>query len=393
MDGVAFSDTRTSVSNQRQVLGYFSSNYAESRRKFLDAAKAADATIESLRHPSVGPDGASLFTDVAVMGSSSANAVMFVGAGTHGVEAFAGSAIQTGLLRQGYGTQLGDKIRLVLIHGINPYGFAHLRRANEGNVDLNRNFRDHYKTYPTNAGYGSLATAIAPASTSLLSDIKGVSRILSYAVRHGWTAAQTAITAGQYSHPKGLFYGGHAESWSAITLRTIVQRHGFGANRVAFVDVHTGLGPRGNAEVILNVPKRSAAYERAATWWGNIVRSTKTGRSVSADLAGTLKLAIPEMLPGAEVTAVSLEFGTVPSLVALRALRVENWLYHHGDKELIEADRIKTDLLRAFYPDDEDWRVTVWRKGQDAMDKGLRGLSEPSSLRGRAEAGARDNDN
>jgi hypothetical protein len=374
--GIKISGIGSSNSIGAEIQEYFAPNYAASRKKFLGAANTAGATVESFQHPSTGPDGAPLFTDVAVLGSPAAKAVLIVGAGTHGVEAFAGAAIQIGLLRQRYETRLGADTRLVLIHGINPYGFAHLRRANEDNVDLNRNFRDHGKPYPENPGYAALATAIMPKATSVVADITAISRILFHAARNGWNETKAALTGGQYTHPQGLFYGGKFESWSAKTLRTIVQRHGNGAKDLAFVDVHTGLGPHGHAEIILNMPKDTPAYKRAVAWWGDWVKSTKTGESVSADLDGTLKLAIPKMLPGAEITAVSLEFGTVSSLVALWALRAENWLHHHGDRKNPDAKRIKLKLRRAFYPDSEDWRSTVWRQGKKTVDKALYGLSK-----------------
>ena len=355
---------------------FFSIDYEKARAKFRDAATVAGARIESYKHPTTGPMGAPIYTDVAVLGSSDAEAVLFVGAGTHGVEGFAGSAIQTGLLRRGFGSRLSSNTRLVLIHAINPFGFAYLRRANEDNIDVNRNFRDHAQPYPPNPGYDALADAIAPDSISVLSDIAAISRLIFYAAGNGIGATTAAITSGQYTHRKGLFFGGDSEACSAKTLRTIVQRHGNGARKVAFVDVHTGLGPYGHGEIILNVPEAASSYERAFAWWGERVKTTKAGKSVSADLTGTLKLAIPKMLPGAEVTAVSLEFGTVPSLKALRALRAENWLHHHGGKNHPESDRIKSDLLKAFYPDADDWRAAIWRQGEEVVNKALQGLSE-----------------
>ena len=36
---------------------------------------------------------------------------------------------------------------LVLLHALNPFGVAWVRRANEENVDLNRNFLDEGETY------------------------------------------------------------------------------------------------------------------------------------------------------------------------------------------------------------------------------------------------------
>jgi hypothetical protein len=41
----------------------------------------------------------------------------------------------------------------MLIHALNPFGFAWLRRVNEANVDLNRNFQDFNKSLPSSAGY------------------------------------------------------------------------------------------------------------------------------------------------------------------------------------------------------------------------------------------------
>ncbi|MCP4200482.1 MAG: DUF2817 domain-containing protein, partial [bacterium] len=72
--------------------------------------------------------------------------------------------IQTGLLRNGLTSWLKADQRVVIVHALNPYGFAHLRRADEDNVDLNRNFVDHSKPYSENSNYDALANAIAPSS-------------------------------------------------------------------------------------------------------------------------------------------------------------------------------------------------------------------------------------
>ncbi len=112
----------------------------------------------SHENPAV-PDGEGLFTDVALLGRSDGRAMLALCSATHGVEGFAGSALQTGLLADGIGARLDPDTGLVLIHAINPYGFAHLRHANEDNVDLNRNFIDHSKALPANPHYD-----VAPGS-------------------------------------------------------------------------------------------------------------------------------------------------------------------------------------------------------------------------------------
>ena len=80
--------------------GHFPSGYREAREKFLEASRAAGAVVESIRNPHTGPDGEEFFIDVSLVGPGNAKSVLLLISGTHGVEGFAGSAIQTGLLRE-----------------------------------------------------------------------------------------------------------------------------------------------------------------------------------------------------------------------------------------------------------------------------------------------------
>ena len=165
-----------------------------------------------------------------------------------------------------------------------------------------------------------------------------------------------AVSKGQNSHCKGLFYGGRRNTWSNTTIRSIVKDYLFNSSKVVIVDVHTGLGQFGNAEVILNSSINSPEYQRAVKIWGTeLISTTVTGESVSVHLDTTMKMAFPKMLPNSEVTAVSLEFGTLPPMDIYKTLRTEGWLYHHAGSGFARANDIKACLLRAFYPEDKDW--------------------------------------
>jgi hypothetical protein len=347
-----------------EAINYFSSNYEEARRKFLNASRAAGAHIESFENHLTEPEGASLFTDVALIGSKDADTILVLGSGTHGVEGFTGSAIQTGLLREGIASDLKPGMSIALIHAINPYGFAHLRRFNENNIDLNRNFLDHSKPYPVNPGYEELADVVSPKSISFWSNLLAIFKLFKYRLINSRAELRKAITGGQYTDPQGIFYGGQNETWSNMTIRVIAKRYLSKAKRVVVIDFHTGLGPYGNAEVILNEEKYSPAYKRAVEWWGDKAKTTASGESVSVHLDTTLKRAFSQMLPKTEVTAVTMEFGTYSDLKVLWALRAENWLHNYGAKEYPESSRIKTNLLRMFYPDDDTWKLKVWKQGQ-----------------------------
>jgi hypothetical protein len=353
-----------------EFSSYFSSTYEQARGKFVQSAQVAGMRIESYRHPLTGPDGEAIYTDVAHIGPDAATTVLVLSSGTHGVEGFAGSAIQVGLLREGISERLPPGLRLMMIHAINPYGFAHLRRVNEDNVDVNRNFVDHTKPHPKNLGYELLADEVAPESLSFLGSTRDLLSLSWYMIKKGVFELRKAISQGQYSHQEGLFYGGNAATWSSVTVETIVHKYLSSAKKVMVVDYHTGLGDFAAAELIMNVPTESYAYKYAKDCWGEVVRSTKEG-SVSIDIRGSLKLAIPKMLPQANVTAVSLEFGTFPARKVFWTMRAENWLHHHADEGHSEWKRIKSNLLQVFYPRDNTWEQAVWEKGKRVSEKAL----------------------
>jgi len=358
-----------------RVNQFFSADYQEARCAFLDAARVAGAKVESFRNPQLGEGGRDLFTDVALLGPEDAENVLVLISGTHGVEAFGGSGIQVGLLQEGLSGRLRPNTRLIMIHALNPYGFANLRRCNEDNVDLNRNFVDHSLPSPENQEYDQLADVIAPRSFSPSANFFASLRIFWYRLRQGPVRLQHAVTHGQYSHPHGLFYGGRFATWSNRVLHEIAERFLVRADHVVVIDLHTGLGPYGYGEVIINDSGDGAAYRRAVAWWGEErVKSTLEGESVSAHLSGTVKLAFSRILPDAEVTAVGLEFGTLPPMEVFKAIRAENWLYHHGGADRAAAAKIKQQFLRAFYPDDELWKCKVWEQGRLVVDQALANL-------------------
>jgi len=355
----------------------FSVNYQQARQKFISAARIAGAEVDSFENSCSGVGGAGLFTDVASLGRTGAENVLVLMSGTHGVEGFAGSAIQSGLLTTDIAEALGPNVRLLMVHAINPYGFAFLRRANEDNVDLNRNFVDHDKPYPVNREYDRISGVIAPRSISGLANFWMTLRFLWFRLTRGNEKLQQAVTRGQYTHPDGLFFGGHSVTWSNQTLHKIVARYLAGAGRVVLIDLHTGLGPYGHGEIILSDTEQGPAYRRAVAWWGEErVKSTESGESVSSHLTGTVKLAFTGILAGAEVTAAGMEFGTLPPMEVFRALREENWLHQQVGDNHPEAARIKQQFLEVFYPDDDLWRQGIWEQGALVVRQALSALND-----------------
>lgn len=355
---------------------YFSGTYPEARAKFLEAARRAGARVNHHEHPLKGPEGETIATDVARIGPEDASRILAIGSGTHGVEGYCGSGVQTALLSEGFADELPDGTALVLVHAINPYGFAWNRRVNEDNVDLNRNFIDHSKPYPENPGYEELADAINPRDLSPETMAKSRARMKAYAEKHGHRAMQHALSAGQYTHPDGVQFGGRKPVWSNRTLRKIIREEMGNADRVVFVDIHTGLGARGQGEMICVEPETSGSYERMRRWWGDIVHSTVGGSSVSSDVPGSIPVCFAEELKGREVTSGGLEFGTVPIAQVTIALQSDNWLHQNGGAENPRAKEIAKAIRDAFYVDADDWKEMVTAQTRDICRAALKGLQE-----------------
>jgi Protein of unknown function (DUF2817) len=368
----------------------FSSSYAEARAKFRAAAREAGGALSSFRNPAAGPSGAmcessglhpapsdeALSTDAAWIGPRAATRLVYVLSGTHGVEGFCGSGVQIGWLQHGLHKELPADTALLLTHAINPYGFAWERRVTEDNVDLNRNFVDHGADYPVNDGYEALKEAICPPEWT--ADALGAADriLLSYMQEHGPMALQAAITSGQYSHADGVFYGGRGETWSNRTLIDLLRAHAGPVRQVAFIDLHTGLGPYGVGEIMNNHAAGEPAFERVAQWFDGEATSTAAGSSSSAPVSGDITLGVQRALPQAEVTAVTLEYGTVPVKDVLDAVRADNWLHAHGDLRARQARDIKAQVRGAFYPEADDWKDMVFERSVDVLRRAAAGLAQ-----------------
>jgi hypothetical protein len=188
----------------------FSASYPEARAKFREEAAAAGGALEAIANPNLGPDGGDLSTDVAWFGPRTAEKVLVMVSGTHGVEGFCGSGAQVDWLRRGELAAIPGDMAVMMVHAINPHGFAWLRRVTEENIDLNRNWINFTNVLPENKGYDELAEAAVPAEWTEEAQRASAKVMLEYAGRHGAMGLQQALSGGQYRHATGVFYGGQS---------------------------------------------------------------------------------------------------------------------------------------------------------------------------------------
>ena len=356
-------------------LRAFSRDWAEARAKFVDAARRAGAVHRAWPHPLKGPAGEALSTDTAWLGPRDAPRVLVVIAGTHGVEGFCGSGPMVGLLRGDAALGLPPDTGVLLIHGVNPHGWAWLRRVTEENVDLNRNWVDFDAPLPANPGYEALHAHLVPASRDPGARAAAQAACDAYAAEHGAHALRVASSSGQYTHPDGGFYGGAGPTWARRTSEAILAESLPRARTVAIVDMHTGLGPYGYGEPICNHAPGGERVRRARAWWGDSVTEPLLGTSSSQEKWGLTEFGYERCLAHADIAFVALEFGTYPEARGTAVLRDEQWLHAHGDPLGAEADAIRAATRDHFYPPHDDWKEMVLFRAWQVWRQGLAGLA------------------
>lgn len=357
------------------LVDCFSSTYREAREKFLTATSRRDLTVASEINPvGVGAENETLAMDAVEIGSSSAEAVLVLSSGTHGVEGFCGSACQIALLRDDILLRRLDEcgVAILLVHAINPWGFSHSARTNEDGIDLNRNFLDFPVEASTAGGYDTLHKLLVPDHwpPSAANEAE-----LQRKLAAGGPSMRQAMVGGQGSHPDGLFYSGAAPSWSNRTIRGFLRRHGAHRKRLAWIDLHSGLGPSGHVEKIFGSAMWGPeATARALAWYGRDVVRSSSPRSVTPHTQGYIGMAGPKECPQAEYTFMTLEFGTVPFDEATRALRGEIWLRSHPEAVLDLRQDIRMAVRRSFYVENDFWKGQVLGQFRAVALQAIHGL-------------------
>jgi hypothetical protein len=234
----------------------FPTSYDESRKRFradcgtLEAKKVAICRPYSLADKS-DPD---LTIDTAYAAREGNRHLLVLQSGLHGVEAFAGAAVQRRIMNEQLGTLLDRGFDVLFIHAMNPYGFRHLRRVDGCNVDLNRNFSADGSIYATPNGpyekVRSLTEDPYPVQSVTVDSVNADLRTLGFVPWMGKSAFSQGTHGGQYGNPTGFeFGGGKAEPQSDFLrerLAPLIKTH---TGRIYFLDLHTGLGPAGKLSV------------------------------------------------------------------------------------------------------------------------------------------------
>jgi len=412
----------------------FSQEYDQARSRFLHAAKQIEgAELYSLpivsrsivndhkkKNEEEDESSSSYYTTDIVVLPGTPNAGLVVhSSGTHGVEGYAGSAIQIAFLlawAKIFSTLPSqpnkddaapdERPTIILIHAVNPFGMARFRRFNENNVDLNRNglephvFPEYAQHHYNRENYQRFSPAFNPphAPTFWSTYVGYWQRILGLGAKHGLASLKGAMVAGQFHNPRGIFYGGarlepslhKLDEWLTDYLGSPQQRSRRKYPVVTWLDVHTGLGPFGKDILLTGALSTDTDDHRAylrnelRTWYpeahtsedesgdsslsSSSSQATTGGTSQGYENVVTIKRYFVKYFDAAQQKPLMMtqEFGTLPMVLVGRALVVENAAFQYlpPSQALTWAQRY---LRPAFYPQHPRWRRMVLERGLQTL--------------------------
>ena len=318
----------------------------------------------------LGPQGENLTSEVLWIGERHAPHVLVILSGTHGIEGPTGSAIQLDLLESlGRGEfQCPKGLAILLVHAMNPWGYAWFRRCDENGVDLNRNFVD-FSAPPHNPAYREIRETLFCTDSA-----QRRAKLCQYAQKMGQSAMETAVSGGQYEDPTGPFYGGRSPAHGRILTEKLMADYALREREsIAVIDCHTGLGPFGYGEIICDHPPYSAGALCAAKWYGAGVASPQLGTSSSVPKSGLLDYAWHNMM-NSKSCFITLEFGTLGTEQLFDVLAQDHLIWEQGCPAPQQQTAQQQRMRNHFIPQDPAWRNAVIFKARQVIALTIRGL-------------------
>ncbi len=355
-------------------LDRFPLTYDECRERFRWTCRTAGLAFSA--HPITvrGEHGQQLTIDVTAFGALRPRRALLVMAGVHGDEGFSSSTLMCEAIDRwvaaGVDDGLADDAAVLMIHAVNPWGMTYWRRQNESNVDLNRNWgRDERTDVPANIGYVALHPVLVPGGDTPPTPESLLAATRAMIDEHGYQWVKSAVSAGQYSHADGLYFGGDRTEESNRHLAEIVEPRLAGAEEVLVLDLHTGHGAFGTYTLLSHVPEDHPddAWLREVFDAGRI-ECTASADATTGPKHGQIASGLGSLVPDATWRTITMELGTRSDTRMIINERAEHWVHFHGDRSNPDHARIVWDHRTGSTPDDPEWERLARTHGVEVLD-------------------------
>ncbi|HWN69579.1 MAG TPA: M14 family metallopeptidase [Haliangium sp.] len=357
------------------LLAYFEPDYEQSRDAFRSLAERLTTAYRGVERGAIAVPGqrdSDLTIDwMYIPAQAQPRRLLILTSGIHGAEGPAGSAVQRHFMTEVLPKTDLSRMGVLLVHALNPFGFRHMRRVTENNVDLNRNLDVTPALFALeNPGYRAITGLLNPEQPVDLGSMQHrlfAERAVLLILQRGMAALRQAALQGQYEFAHGIYFGGHDSEPQQAELERLVRRIAPGHGAVMAIDLHTGYGERGTLHLYPNpplVPRIEADTENVFAghhidWPQKDPTFYSTTGALLDWIGKLLDLEAQRYVP------MVFEYGTLNSqtttgaLDSIHRMVLENQGWHHGHATPEDEAEVRRRFHEMFYPSSPRWRTEI----------------------------------
>lgn len=289
--------------------------------------------------------------------------------GVHGMEGYIGSVMLDVFFEEIF-TELDKNVTGVLvIANVNPYGMKYMRRYNENNVDLNRNFIMDWEDFDlaSNKDYPKVQSFLEPTGkigNAFWHEVGFYLCLAKEAIFTGADVISDALLTGQYESPKGVYYGGNGDEASTTYLKGVFNDCLDGEyENIVHIDIHSGYGPRYNMVIFNSVYETMTEAETKKAFGYDYVIShdSESFYATTGDTTDYFYRLAESKKTDKELFSTCFEFGTIGdeffnTILSLKYTVDENRNHWYPTKSSTTAEVVKENYYELFYPTEKEWR-------------------------------------
>ena len=289
--------------------------------------------------------------------------------GVHGMEGYIGSVMLDVFFEEFYDGLDKDDTGVLVVANVNPYGMKYMRRYNENNVDLNRNFIMDWERFDlsSNKDYPKVQSFLEPVGKIGNAFWHEVGFYLSLAKEAIFTGADVisdALLTGQYESPQGVYYGGTGDEASTTYLKGVFNDCLDGEyENIVHIDIHSGYGPRYNMVIFNSVYETMTEAETKKAFGYDYVIShdSESFYATTGDTTDYFYRLAESKNTDKELFSTCFEFGTIgdefmDTILSLKYTVDENRNHWYPTESSTSAEVVKENYYELFYPTEKEWR-------------------------------------
>ena len=350
---------------------YFYNSYDEIRahlKERVSQLKSENITVEVSEYAVDEADG--LYIDnIYLPASKEKKNLVVLTTGVHGMEGYIGSVMLDVFFEDLYPALDTESTGVLVVANVNPYGMKYMRRYNENNVDLNRNFIIDWDSFDlsSNKDYPEVKEFLQPEGkigNALWHEVGFYLNLAKEALTKGADKVSDALLTGQYEYPEGVYYGGKGDEKSTAYLKGVFEECIDGDyENIVHIDIHSGYGPRYNMVIFNSVYETmTEAQTKEAFGYDYVIsHDSESFYATTGDTTDFFYRLAESKNTDKELFSTCFEFGTIgdsfmDSILSLKYTVDENRQHWYPTQNKTTSEVVRENYYELFYPTETQWR-------------------------------------